>query len=73
MRVEIMDKCKHDPKRLYSGVWFHPWLNKNLIWVGCCDCGEILTPDVPIPSTRKEWDEKYAKRYHKKSTNPFYG
>lgn len=43
-RSKKTDSCSHTPERLYSGFSKIPVKGKliKIMWVGCCECGEIL-------------------------------
>ena len=36
------DTCKHPATRLYSAWYYDPELDRDILWIACCDCGTLL-------------------------------
>lgn len=41
----MSQNCKHPPSRYFSGTYWHPE-HGDVLWVGCCDCGELLAEKI---------------------------
>lgn len=38
--------CAHPPHRLYAGHTVHPITGELVLWVACCQCGQVIKPAV---------------------------
>jgi hypothetical protein len=45
--------CPHPPSRLYAG-WARDEYLKLVLWVGCCQCGEVLQGGAGLPDRPEE-------------------
>jgi len=36
------DTCNHPAHRLYTGWYYDPALDKDVLWITCCNCGSVL-------------------------------
>lgn len=49
VKQSTVRECEHPPRRLYAGHAYNAATGKNdLLWVGCCKCGQIIHND-PVP------------------------
>ena len=50
-----MIDCKHPPSRYYTGTYWNP-VYGDMLWLGCCNCGEILGEKLLNGKTKMDID-----------------
>ena len=42
LSLPATDTCNHPAPRLYSAWYYDPELDRDILWIACCDCGSVL-------------------------------